>query len=64
MRAGCRQRRGRRKPDAASAAGDERALAVEAEGGGLGEVDRHAYRSRSFSLPLQAEERRDAWRAG
>ncbi len=30
-----RQRRRRREPDAAPAAGDERALAVEAEGGGL-----------------------------
>ena len=40
MRAGCRQRRSRRQPDAAAAAGDERALAVEAEGGSLGERDR------------------------
>ena len=41
MRAGFRQRRRCGEPDAAPAAGDERALAVEAERGGLGEVDRH-----------------------
>jgi hypothetical protein len=39
LRTGGGQRRGRRKPDAAPAAGDQRALAVEAEGGSPGEVD-------------------------
>ena len=38
--AGCGQRRRRRKPDAAPAAGDERAFAVEPEGGTLDEIDR------------------------
>ena len=37
----CGERRGRRQPDAAPAAGDQRALAVEAERGRAGEVDRH-----------------------
>src|SRR5215472_2891823 len=41
VRAGLRQRRRRGEPDAASA-GDERALAVETEGRGFGEVDHHA----------------------
>ena len=39
VRAGLRQRRRRSEPDAASAAGNERALAVEAEGRRLGQVD-------------------------
>ena len=39
MRAGIGQRRGRRKPDAAPGAGHQRALAVEAEGGRLGQLD-------------------------
>ena len=40
LRAGVRQRRGRRKPDPAPAAGDERAPAVEAEGRSFREVNR------------------------
>ena len=40
LRAGVRQRRGRRKPDTAPAAGDERAPAVEAEGRSFREVNR------------------------
>jgi hypothetical protein len=39
MGAGRGQRRSRRKPDAATAAGDERAPAVEPGRGGLGEID-------------------------
>ena len=39
MRAGLRQRGRRREPNAAPAAGDERALAVETEGRSCGEVD-------------------------
>ena len=39
LRARLRERGRRRQPDAAPAAGDERALAVEAERGRLGEVD-------------------------
>jgi hypothetical protein len=39
MRAGRSQRRRRRKPNAAPAAGDQRALAVETEGGSFGEAD-------------------------
>ena len=48
MRAAVRQRGGRREPDAASGAGHQRALAVEAEGGGGVEMDRHA---RCSTLP-------------
>ena len=40
MRAGRGERRSGRKPDAAAAAGHERAFAVEAKRGGLGEIDR------------------------
>src|SRR5262249_47348854 len=42
VRAGLCQRRRRSEPDAASAAGDQRALAVETEGGRFGEIDHHA----------------------
>jgi hypothetical protein len=52
MRAGLRERRRRRQPDAAPAAGDERAPAVEAEGRGFGEVDRcHDGTLLIFTLP-------------
>ena len=40
LRAGLGQRRGRCKPDAAPAAGDKRAPAVEAEGGSFRKIDR------------------------
>ena len=40
MRAGRRQRRRRREPDAAPAAGNQRTPAVEPEGRSLGELDR------------------------
>ena len=52
MRAGLRQRRGRRKPDAAPGAGDERALAVEPEGRRVRELEvircGHAFRISSL----------------
>jgi hypothetical protein len=39
LRAGLSQRRGRCKPDAAPAAGDERAPPVKAEGGSFRKID-------------------------
>jgi hypothetical protein len=62
MRAGLRQCRGCRQPDAAPAAGDQRASAVETKGGSLGEVDIHGDQPGTVILrcPREARGPKDA----